>query len=111
MSALRALPNEFVNHYCEIATRRFAFAHDPRKRGRCRISDLLAGEALADFNELHAADEDDPRLAKNWFSLASAPRAKAFVDLDVDESGACQRGSSARTRWTRVSRSACDVQA
>lgn len=111
MSALRALPNEFVNHYCEIATRRFAFAHDPRKRGRCRISDLLAGEALADFNELHAADEDDPRLAKNWFSLASARRVrKAFVDLDVDESGGLSREEFRAYTVDPRFEGACDVQ-
>ena len=111
MSALRSLPDDFAPHYCEIATRRFAFEHDPKKRGRCRISDLLAGAALADFNELHAADEDDPRLAKNWFSLASARRVRrAFVDLDRDESGGLSREEFRAYTVDPRFEGACDVQ-
>ena len=111
MSALRSLPNDFAPLYCEIAARRFAFAHDPKKRGRCRISDLLAGAALADFNELHAADEDDPRLAKNWFSLASARRVRrAFVDLDRDESGGLSREEFRAYTVDPRFEGACDVQ-
>ena len=111
MSALRSLPDDFAPHYCEIATRRFAFEHDPKKRGRCRISDLLAGTALADFNELHAADEDDPRLAKNWFSLASARRVRrAFVDLDRDESGGLSREEFRAYTVDPRFEGACDVQ-
>jgi|TARA_B110000977_G_scaffold148077_1_gene187772 hypothetical protein len=92
MSALRSLTPAFTERYCEIATRRFMFVHDPKRRGRCRISDLIAGTALADFNELHAADEHDPRLAKNWFSLACAKQTRAtFVQLDRDESGGLSR--------------------
>lgn len=111
MSALRSLPPEFTQHYCEIATRRFMFAHDAKKRGRCRISDLLAGTALADFNELHAADEDDPRLTKNWFSLASALRVrKAFVDLDRDESNGLSREEFRRYTFDPRFEGMCDVQ-
>ena len=111
MSALRSLPNDFAPLYCEIAARRFAFAHDPKKRGRCRISDLLAGAALADFNELHAADEDDPRLAKNWFSLASARRVRrAFVDLDRDESGGLSREEFRAYTVDPRFEGACDAQ-
>ena len=32
--------------------------------------------------------EDDPQLAKNWFSLASAQRVyKSYLDLDLDMAG------------------------
>ena len=63
------------------------------------------------FNELHAADEDDPRLAKNWFSLASARRVrKAFVDLDVDESGGLSREEFRAYTVDPRFEGACDVQ-
>jgi len=88
MTALQSLPMGFANQYRRIATRRFMFFNDPRRRGKARISALLASDALSEFNELHAAREDDPSLAKNWFSLASAQRVyKSYLDLDLDMNG------------------------
>lgn len=88
MAALQSLSSGFVKQYCRIATRRFMFFNDTQRRGKVRISSLLVSDALADFNELHAAREDDPQLAKNWFSLASAQRVyKSYLDLDLDMNG------------------------
>ena len=92
MAALQSLTSQFMPRYCTIATRRFMFFNDPHRRGRARISTLLAGDALADFNELHAASEDDPQLAKNWFSLASARETyQKFMNLDRDMNGTLSR--------------------
>ena len=62
MAALQSLTNGFMKQYCRIATRRFMFFNDPQRRGKARISTLLAGDALADFNELHAAREAGARF-------------------------------------------------
>jgi serine/threonine-protein phosphatase 2A regulatory subunit B'' len=111
MSALRSLPGHFIERYCEIAVRRFMFAHDPKRRGRCRVSDVLTGLALADFNELHAADENDPRLRRNWFSLVSAQRTReTFVALDRDESGGLSREEFRRYTIDPRFEEMCDVQ-
>ena len=64
MAALQSLTSQFMPVYCTIATRRFMFFNDPHRRGRARISTLLAGDALADFNELHAVREDDPAVGE-----------------------------------------------
>mmetsp|Transcript_24313 Transcript_24313/g.59749 ORF Transcript_24313/g.59749 Transcript_24313/m.59749 type:complete len:348 (+) Transcript_24313:281-1324(+) len=97
MAALQSLNNGFAKQYCRIATRRFMFLNDPLRRGKIRISTLLAGDALADFNELHAAREDDPALAKNWFSLASAQRVyNSYLNLDLDMNGTLSKSEFKR---------------
>lgn len=97
MSALQSLPMGFANQYRRIATRRFMFFNDPRRRGKARISALLCSDALSDFNELHAAREDDPALQQNWFSLVSAQRVyKSFLDLDLDMNGTLSKAEFKR---------------
>lgn len=111
MAALQSLTNGFMKHYCRIATRRFMFFNDQQRRGKARISTLLAGEALADFNELHAAREDDPQLAKNWFSLASAQRVyKSYLDLDLDMNGTLSKEELRRYTFDMRVADQCNCQ-
>lgn len=111
MSALRSLTPQFTKPYCEIAVRRFMFVHDVKRRGKVQISDLLAGTALADFNELHAADKGDARLLKNWFSLQCAKQTyDTFIELDRDESGGLSREEFRKITFDNRCNNMCFVQ-
>lgn len=85
---LEGLEKSFHSFYVCTAVRKFFFFLDPLRKGKIRISHILASSFLDDLLELR--DDEIPKDAQelNWFSAPSALSVYGhYLNLDKDHNG------------------------
>ena len=92
MPHLAELDEGFHAIYAIYATRKFMFFLDPRRTGRIKITDIIASDVLAEFNELQQAGFSAAQAQCNWFSVPFVTRVHSdYIALDVDQNGMLSR--------------------
>merc|ERR1711971_76931 len=83
------MEKEFLPFYVIHATRRILFLLDERGTGKISVRALVCSPLLSELQDLRKeSQEDETRLARNWFSCETAMRLYSkFLDLDADGDG------------------------
>lgn len=88
LAQLQSLEDLFYPFYVFTAVRKIFFFLDPLRKGKIRITDLVASPILREFNELRHPPQEESDISTSWFSANSALRVYGlYLSLDKDQNG------------------------